>query len=122
LSHAEAGGDEAREVLDYLVALGGAGAEGPSQPLEPEQRGKYAGVYAFGPTENERLEVYEKDGRMMIRRGAAEGGHRLTHLGDHVFRPAGAEAVRIRFSMAGERAGELEVHDPGLLLRARRVP
>lgn len=46
----------------------------------------------------------------------------LNALGNHTFFPDGAEAVRIRFEVEGERARPVTVHDPGLLARGVRLP
>lgn len=120
LSHAKAGGESAQGVLEYLEALGDADPRSPAQPLSEEQRSKYMGRYAFEAGAKEKIEVYEGKQGLMIRRGD-QPGIRLTHLGDHAFHPAGAHAVRIRFTMDGERAREVAVYDPVLLMRARRV-
>ena len=45
----------------------------------------------------------------------------LTHLGENAFHPAGATAVRVRFTMAAEKVTEVAVFDPGLVVAARRV-
>ena len=50
---------------------------------------------------------------------AGKLGRGLVYLGGNTFRPAGAEAVRVRFTAAGD-ATLLTVHDPDLVLTARR--
>ena len=42
------------------------------------------------------------------------------NLGDHVFHPAGAAAVRIRFTPADGQPTTLTIQDADLLLSARR--
>jgi hypothetical protein len=120
LAHARAGGEPAQGVLDYLEALGDADPAVPAPPLSEQERRKYHGRYVFGPTASDALIVAENKFGMTITRG--DGTPRLlTHVGEHAFHPAGAEAVRIRFRVVEERARELAVYDPELLLRARRV-
>jgi hypothetical protein len=121
LAHAKAGGDAAKPVLDYLVALGGADPVPKALELPPELAARYAGVYAFGARENDRVEITIEKGSARFKRAGAMARN-LTYLGDHAFHPAGAPAVRIRFALTGDAAAaELTVFDPELVLRARRV-
>lgn len=121
LSHARAGGDAARDVLAYLESLGDADTGAARQPLSDEDREAYLGRYAFGPGEEDWLEVYLNDrDQLMIRRGKYSG-RGLSYVGDHQFRPAGAAAVRIRFAVEGDRATALSVLDPEVIVAATRV-
>jgi hypothetical protein len=120
LAHAKAGGAPAQEVLDYLQALGDADFRPPAESLAEDQRRKYLGRYAFGPGASDSVEVSEGRMGMTIARNG-QPGRVLTYLGDHTFRPAGADAVRILFTVEGERASAVSVFDPGLLMRARRT-
>ena len=114
LAHARAGGAVADPVLRYLESLGDAGAP-PLAPLTDAEMTSLTGAYTFGPGPNDRVEVtIERRQLQFTRAGTTPRG--LFHLGDHVFHPAGASAVRIRF--AGDR---LTVHDPDLVLTARRI-
>lgn len=121
LAHARAGGDAAKPVHDYLVAAGGSDPVAKGVELSPEQAAKYAGVYAFGAREADRVEVvFEKGGLRFKRAGGTP--RNLTFLGDHAFHPAGAPAVRIRFALTGDApATVLTVFDPELVLSARRT-
>lgn len=113
LAHAKAGGKLAAPVFDYLQSLGDAGSPPPA-PLSAEEAAALAGVYEFGPGQNDAIEMAEKNGQLMFtRRGAV--GRGLRHTGDQVFHPVGAAAVRIRI-----KDGVLTVHDPDLLVTARR--
>jgi hypothetical protein len=121
LAHARAGGEAARPVLDFLVAVGGADPVPKAVELSPELAARYAGVYAFGARELDRVEITAEKGGVRFKR--AGGTPRvLTHLGDHAFHPAGAPAVRVRFALSGDTpAAGLTVLDPELVLSARRV-
>ncbi len=122
LAHARAGGDRAKPVLEYLVAAGGADPVPKAVDLPPELAARYAGVYAFGLRDTDRVEIaIEKGGARFKRAGTA--ARNLIHLGDHAFHPAGAPAVRVRFALTGDAAAaaELSVFDPGLVLAARRM-
>ncbi len=117
LAHARAGGKPAQAVFDYLTSLGDAG-EPPVSRLTQEDVARLTGVYVFGARPNERIEITEKAAQLtFVRQG--KDGRGLVHLGDYSFRPAGAEAVRVRFSGSGD-AIVLTVHDPDLVLTARR--
>ncbi len=45
----------------------------------------------------------------------------IRHLGGLAFAPPGAPAVRIRFERDGNRIAALTIHDPDVVVRARRV-
>jgi len=120
LAHAKAGGAAAAPVVQYLESLGDAGAP-PSAPISDDERASLAGTYVFGSGANDRIEItFDKGALMFLRKGASARG--LTHVGDRAFHPSGAAAVRIRFATAGPRGMTLTVHDPDLLVTARREP
>jgi len=121
LAHARNGGDAAKPVLDYLVALGGADPVPKAVELSPELAARYTGVYAFGAREGDRVEVTVEKGGVRFKR-AGTSARNLVHLGDHAFHPAGAPAVRVRFALSGDTAATaLTVHDPDLVLVAKRT-
>jgi hypothetical protein len=114
LAHAKAGGAKAEAVMRYLEELGDAGST-PAVPISAEDLGALAGTYAFGDGPAERIEVTASGAQLLFTRTGTMG-RPLYHLGDRVFYPAGASAVRIRFT-----GPALTVHDPGLVLTARRI-
>jgi hypothetical protein len=107
-------------VLDFLVALGGADPVPKAVDLTPEILASYVGVYTFGARPDDKIEIALDKGKLTFKRGATSPRN-LVSLGDHAFHPVGAPAVRVRFTMSGEAAGELAVFDPGVVLRARKV-
>jgi hypothetical protein len=115
LAHAEAGGERAKPVLEYLRTLEGSGDWPDDRPLSDDEIQALVGSYRFGPGARDVLEVARQKGRGM--RGQltvqrVEGTPRnLFHLGDRTFQPAGAEAVRLRFS-AESPAKTLSLHEP----------
>lgn len=116
-AHAVVGGAGAEPVLRYLDSLGDAGAP-PVIALTAEQAKTLAGTYRFGSGAADQIDITEERTRLTFTR-AGTVGRPLVHLGDQTFHPAGAEAVRIRFTQDG--AGiVLTVHDPGVVLTARR--
>jgi hypothetical protein len=119
LAHAKAGGEQSAPVLKYLETVGDADAM-PEPPLAEEEMAKLAGVYGFGSGPTEQVEITLTRGRLMFtRKGMTPRA--LFHLGDRVFHPAGADAVRIRFSGPGGSGTTLTVHDPDVVLSARRA-
>jgi hypothetical protein len=114
LAHAKAGGAKAEMVFKFLDGLGDAGA--PSAvALSEDEMAALAGTYVFGDGPADRIEVAVTRGQLMFTRQGTVG-RGLFHTGDRVFYPAGASAVRIRFA-----GPVLTVHDPGLVLTARRM-
>ena len=118
LAHAKAGGDAASPVADFLDSLGDAGAESQT-PLAKPDLDAILGDYPFGPSDNDRIELTAEKGTVTwTRRGAM--GRPLFHLGERVFYPWGASAVRIRFlSENGDTV--MTVNDPGIVLTARKT-
>lgn len=122
LAHARAGGARAAATRAWLEQLGDADNAPATQPLDPARRAVYAGTYAFGPSDNERL-VVTADGAtaLNITRAGLPFGRTLRHVGDHAFFPAGADHVRVRFTVNGERATALNVVDGALAVTATRM-
>ena len=117
LAHAKAGGDAARPVVDFLQSLGDAGAESQTS-LNQADLDAILGIYMFGRSDNDRIEVTAEKGTVTwTRRGTM--GRPLFHLGDRVFYPWGASAVRIRF-VHDDGGTVMTVNDPGVVLTARR--
>jgi hypothetical protein len=114
LAHARNGGAQAAEVHRYLEALGDAGGL-PAPSLSDEDIARLSGNYVYGIGPSERITVGMAMKAFCFTR---EGGtaRPLNRIAVDEFRPAGAEAVRIRF--AGDA---LQVFDPDLVLTARRV-
>ena len=118
LAHAKAGGAQALPVVRYLESLGDADAPSTA-PLSPDEMALLTGTYLFGTGATEQVEITVDRGQLLFtRRGATARG--LRHLGDRVFHPVGAAAVRIRFAAADRGPMMLTVHDPDLVLTARR--
>ena len=118
LAHARAGGEGAKPVLDYLSGIGNADA-GYSSAFAEDQAPRYTGTYVFGPEEASRIEVLWERGTLRFQRTGGSPRN-LVALGEDMFHPVGAPAVRIRFVAEGDRATALTVHDPGVVLRASR--
>jgi len=102
LAHAEAGGEKATAVAAYLKTLEGAGDRPTDKPMTPEEIDALVGIYTFGPKATEAFEVARRKGggmpgQLTVQR-LESAPRNIFHLGDRVFQPAGAEAVRLRFS------------------------
>jgi hypothetical protein len=117
LAHAKAGGEAARPVFEFLQQLGDAGAD-PPVPLADTDANAIKGSYIFGPSVSEQVDVTVDHGQVLwTRKGKV--GRPLFHLGGCTFFPAGAPAVRIRFSEEGATM-LMTVNDPEVVLTARR--
>jgi hypothetical protein len=125
LAHANAGGEQARLVVEFLKSLGDADSE-PSLPISDREITMLAGRYVFGYGENQRIEVTAEEHKDVAsiyspitwtRKGMM--GRPLVHVGDHAFYPAGAPSVRINFA---EEEGSvlMTVYDPGVVLVAKK--
>jgi hypothetical protein len=118
LAHAKLGGAKAEAVLRYLEELGDAGAP-KAVPLTEEDQAMLPGTYLYGDGATEKIEISAAKGLLMFTR-AGTIGRGLNHLGDRVFSPAGAEAVRVKF-VKGDEGAVLAVLDGEVVLRARKV-
>jgi hypothetical protein len=141
LAHARAGAEEARPVAEYLEALGDADLVPRHEPLAEEEWRRLLGAYAVdGPGGGAAaaptgapvgtpapsavplpasVELVELRGGLAIQAGDAPP-RGLFHRGGLEFQPAGAEAVRVRVARGEGGALVLTVHDPDLVLTARR--
>jgi hypothetical protein len=118
LRHAMAGGAAAKPVVDYLTQIGGADDRLPAKPITAEEMARLSGVYAFGSSPADRIEVsVVRDALQVSRPG--QGGRGLAHLGAFEFYPAGAENVRIRFAESGAVV-TMTIHDPDVVLSVRK--
>ena len=119
-AHAKNGGDRAKPVLAYLEALGDADPRIVSEPLGESEAAAFAGTYAYGPGPTERVAITATKAQLTFTRALATP-RALAHRGSMEFSPAGAADVRIKFTMDGGRALALTVHDPDLVLTAKRL-
>jgi hypothetical protein len=118
LAHARNGGAAATEVLRLLQELGDADAP-PTVPLTEADRVAISGNYSFGTAPTEKIEISSAKSGLVFRREGTTARN-LFHLGERVFHPAGAAAVRIRFSEVQPEM-TLSVYDPDVILTARRA-
>jgi hypothetical protein len=117
LAHAKAGGAQAVPVFRFLESPGDADWEATA-PISDAEMAALGGVYAYGQGATEQIEIVAEKGQLMFTRKGGSA-RRLFHVGDHAFHPAGADAVRIRFSGTPAAGMTLTVHDPDVVLTAR---
>jgi hypothetical protein len=131
LAHARMGGEAARPVFEFLESLGDADSE-PPVPLTAKDAASLVGTYLLGTGNTGQVEV-NADLKMYVgnkmytyppqlnwtRKGTMT--RPLFHLGGRTFYPAGAPAVRIRFT-EDARSILMAVTDGELVLTARRLP
>ena len=116
LHHARKGGPEARAVVAYLESVGDADLKTESRPLADAVRQGCVGEYTCAAGT---LAVTEKNSMLWIKRLPDGTGRSLFHLGDRVFHPVGAPAVRVRFTGDESRAEALQFTDGPLTFSAR---
>lgn len=118
LAHAKAGGEQAKQVVEYLEALGDAGIEQESLPLTAEERAAYLGPFKVegGPT----FEIKER-GELLVIEPAGGTFRGLLRIGEREFHPTGAPAVRIRFEFDGGRAARATITDGPAIFSAART-
>jgi hypothetical protein len=114
LSHARAGKAAAEPVLRYLESLGDAG-DPASSPINEDELKELTGVYTFGTGDTDRIEIAVARGQLQFTRKGRDARN-LVHIGNHVFFPVGAAAVRIRFA-----SNTITVHDPDPVITAKRA-
>lgn len=125
LAHAKYGGAPAKPVFDYLQLLGDADSD-PEAPLADADRTKLLGTYRFGAGATEQIEVtmehnafLKTDQLTWTRKGTI--GRPLYHVGELAFYPAGAQAVRVKFSLAANgSATVMTVSDGDFTVEAKR--
>ena len=98
LAHAKAGGPAAAAVSEYLESLGDAGRV-KTEPISDSEKARLAGVYTSD--RNDSVDIAVEQGQLTVKRKGMPFSRALNHLGDRVFFPSGAQAVRIRFVEAG---------------------
>lgn len=119
LAHARAGGVKADPVRVYLEQLGDADLRPVALSTTDAQRAVFVGRYRFGTGADELLEVTDVRGTLNVTR-PGKPARGLRRAADTTFNPVGAETVRLTFVVRDDRAVELAVYDPGLLVTARR--
>jgi hypothetical protein len=120
LAHAKAGGERAKPVVAYLEKLGDADPRLESQKLSDAELDAFVGTYAYGSGPTERIIIDGANGQLGFMRANATK-RVLSQRAPGEFSPAGAPAVRIKFAIEASRAVRLSVHDPDLVLTARRL-
>lgn len=78
------------------------------------------GRYVFGERARDLFTVETRPNQVALARLGASARF-LRHLGKLEFVPPGAPAVRIRFEREGDKIAALTLHDPDLVVRAKRA-
>jgi hypothetical protein len=120
LRHAMAGGAQAQSVVDYLKTLPGADARPASVPIAAEQLAALTGDYPYGAGADERITIAVSTNSALTFARVGRSPRNLVHIGDNTFFPVGAPRVQIKFRKSTSGT-TLTVHDPDLVLEARRV-
>jgi hypothetical protein len=118
--HARAGGPAAAPVVAYLESLGDAALPLADEPMSADERAMLSGRYVFGDRPRDSFIVETTPTQVSFTRIGATARF-IRHLGRLEFVPPGGPAVRIRFERDGDRVAGLTIHDPDVVVRARRA-
>jgi hypothetical protein len=118
--HAKAGGPPGAAVVAYLESIGDAALPLPSEPLSDEDRAMHDGRYVFGDRPRDSFTIETKPNQVAISRVGVDARF-LRHVGELEFVPPGAPAVRIRFEREGGAIVAFTIHDPDVVVRARKA-
>jgi hypothetical protein len=116
LSHAKAGGEQAKGVLQYLTSLGDADKGLPIQQPTKERRDSIVGTYVFGPGAQDQFVIDEVRERLGIMRPGSTGRIFLHNSEGNNFYPSGAPWAKIIFEEEGGKITALTLGN----LKARR--
>jgi hypothetical protein len=112
LAHAEAGGRQAADTVEYLKSLGDAGVGLKVTPLAEENKQKYLGEFVSKQPGLKLVCRLNKAGRLVVDLQTGENqsnGRVIHHLGDDAFFPAGVPSVRIRFVLNRDKANSVTI-------------
>jgi len=120
MRHAQAGGTAAQPVVEYLRSVPGADDRVANLPVSKELGDRLIGAYELDTLGGEPLSVaaQAQNGQLTIARGRRTP-RPLMHQGELEFSPAGAAAVRIRFSIAADRV-TLAIFEGGRVVAASK--
>jgi len=120
LAHANAGREQAKPVLEYLKKVGDADPRIESPALSDEEANALVGSYSYGSEPSAVITIDATKGQLgFLRTNAMKRG--LNQRAPREFSPAGAANVRIKFVVENGKATALTVHDPDIVLTAKRI-
>jgi len=121
LAHAEAGGDAARAVADYLRSRQDLAPAPRAVSADDARFRAWRGVYRYGTGEADTVEIAEHKGSLVLRAHDAAGRPLFHGAGDaRGLHPAGAPHVRVTVVHADGPSARLRIEDGPLLLTAVR--
>lgn len=119
-SNSDAHRKRAMEVEEFLKSLGDADIEQANLAMTDKARQSFTGTYRFGSGPADSIEIgIHRRGMLTLKVGPDGDPRNLRRVGDHDFSPSGVDEVHIRFSMDGEQANRLTIHDPEPVIVAR---
>lgn len=101
LAHAKVGGEKAYSTLEFLKSLGDADNAPAITPITDAEKQKFVGVYAYGASENDRLQITIDDrGSLLFQKTSDASRIRIHSVGNGEFFPAGSPTTRFSFDTA----------------------
>jgi hypothetical protein len=121
LAHARAGGAAAKPTVAYLESLGDADFKPKTEPLSEEQKHRYIGRFGSSALREGAVEINKNNNGDLTIAVNGQTPNVLRHAGEHTFFPAGAPAVRIRFTGTGPAMNSLAIVDHVPVMTASRI-
>lgn len=125
LAHAKSSGARAKSTGEYLETLGDAGQGIPTPALDDERRKIFVGVFriAGGPRAEVKLSSPKQLSLIVTDPATPYSANRwIHHAGNEEFYPAGAPAVRVKFTIENGKAAALSIVDgPHTVTAAREA-
>ena len=113
--------DTQEALVEYLEEIEGANTGAQSIEVTEAEKEIYLGKYTFGSGEDEFFEVKLNMRKFLALSRGSYFGRTLNKVGDHTFAPGGGPSVRIVFDVEDNKATAVTIHDPEVIITAKRV-
>ena len=109
------------KLISYLEKLGNAGNNEPNIEMSEEEKAKYIGDYRYGEKANQGFTVKLNMRNLLSLGKLGKGGGSLYKTGAHEFIYNGITSVKITFKEKEGKIVSLTVHEPDLVLTAKKI-
>jgi hypothetical protein len=120
LSSADSDKTKARQLVDYLEALGDA--DGPQYlKVEEVEKEKYIGDYKYGDGKDDGFSIRLNMKKLLSLGKIGKFGGALYRTGENKFTYNGAPSVMINFKIQNDNVISFTINEPGLILTATKI-
>lgn len=109
------------KLIEYLEELGNADIQERDIPISDSDKQKYLGDYMYGDGEKDGLSVKLNMREMLSLGKLGKGGGALFQKAPNLFTYNGITSIEIIFEVVGDKVMSLSIHEPDLILKARKV-